>query len=74
MQTSQDVFQHANHAYRSAEDSDEELEADDEKQEIVWFDRRSFTPIPPPLHTVELLPYGFSGDRLWRARGWSTED
>lgn len=46
---------------------------DREEPEVVWFDCRSLTPIPPPLHAVSVLPYGISGNRVWRARGWSQD-
>ena len=35
-----------------------------------WFERTTLTPVRMP----ELLPDGTLGDRVWRARGWSTED
>jgi hypothetical protein len=49
-------------------------DASDESPEVVWFDRKSLRPIPSPLRAARLLPFGFSGDRLWRARGWSNDE
>jgi hypothetical protein len=44
-----------------------------ESPELQWFDRATFTPIPPPPEPAS-LPDGIFGDRVWRARGWATED